>query len=190
MDTEKLKLKGIVQHGSKRLMGYPDLVISRRDYTTYQYKAYGRASRYFRALAEERKILATRCPEHGVFLPPRPFCPDCQTPNMDWIDYTKEPAILKTSSICRFAGQVFIDEVPFILGFVQMGDAKTVMSAVVKLSEDRKENDRLLNQLMKKRKYLKLNGKTIEPRFIPKPQYTVRDLYFIMPKKEWSTILE
>jgi len=33
-------------------------------------------------------------------------------------------------------GEPFIDEVPFVLGFVQMAEAKTVMSSVVKLSED------------------------------------------------------
>ena len=49
MDTKKLNVKGIVQPGSKRLMGHDDLVVSIRDWTTYQFKAYGKNSRYFRA---------------------------------------------------------------------------------------------------------------------------------------------
>jgi uncharacterized OB-fold protein len=178
MDTKKLNVKGIVPPESKRLMGHKDLVVSIRDYTTYQFKAYGNNSRYFRALAEKKKILATRCKEHGVFLPPRPFCPDCQSPNMEWIDYTNQPTHIKTSSICAFAGRAFIDEVPFILGFIQIGEAKTVMSSVVKLSEDPKENARMLNRLMAERRYFELNGLKVEPRFAEKPLYTVRDLWF------------
>jgi uncharacterized OB-fold protein len=185
MDTKKLNVKGIVQPDSKRLMGHPENVVSIRDYTTYQFKAYGRNSKYFRALAEDNKILATKCKKHGVFLPPRPFCPDCQSPDMEWVDYTKQPANIKTASICNFAGRAFIDEIPYILGFIQVGESKTVMSAVVKLSENLEENARLLNKLMDTKRYLELNGKKVEPRFVPKPLYTVRDLYFIVTDKKW-----
>jgi len=190
MDTNKLKIKGIVPPESKRLMGHKDLVVSMRDYTTYQFKAYGRTSRYFRALAEQKRIYATRCKEHGVFLPPRPFCPDCQSPDMDWIDYTSQSAHIKTSSICAFAGRAFIDEVPFVLGFIQIGEAKTVMSSVVKLSEDTAENTRMLNKLMAERRYLELNGLKVEPRFVEKPLYTVRDLWFHVVDKKFLDSLK
>jgi hypothetical protein len=190
MDTKKLNIKGIVSPESKRLMGHPEYVISIRDWTTYQFKAYGRNSKYFRALAEKKKILATRCKKHGVFLPPRPFCPDCQSPDMEWLDYTNQPAHLKTASICAFAGKAFLDETPFILGFIQVGEAKTVMSSVVKLSEDAAENTKMLNKLMDTRRYLELNGRKVEPRFIPKPRYTVRDLYFIVTDNKWLDTLK
>jgi uncharacterized OB-fold protein len=190
MDTKKLNVKGIVQPGSKRLMGHDDLVVSVRDYTTYQFKAYGKNSKYFRALAEKRKIYATRCKKHGVFLPPRPFCPDCQSPDMEWIDYTKQPAHIKTSSICAFAGRAFIDEVPFILGFIQVGNAKTVMSSVVKLSEDTAENARMLRKLIDKRRYLELNGLKVVPQFAEKPLYTVRDLWFRVADTEFLKSLK
>jgi len=98
--------------------------------------------------------------------------------NVEWLDYIKQPAHIKTSSICAFAGKAFIDEVPFVLGFIQMGEAKTVMSSVVKLSEDPAENARMLNRLMKERRHLELNGLKVEPRFAEKPLYTVRDLWF------------
>jgi uncharacterized OB-fold protein len=190
MDTKKLNVKGIVPPDSKRLMGRKDFVISIRDYATYQFKAYGQNSRYFRALAEQKKIYATRCKEHGVFLPPRPFCPDCQTRDMQWIDYTKQPAHIKTSSICNFAGRAFIDEVPFILGFIQVGEAKTVMSSVVKLSEDPAENTRMLNKLMNEKRYYELNGLKVEPRFAQKPLYTVRDLWFQVADKKFLDSLK
>lgn len=190
MDTKKLKIMGIVPPESKRLMGHPEYVVSIRDYTTHQFKQYGRNSKYFRALAEKKTILATSCKKHGVFLPPRPFCPDCQSPDMEWIDYTSQPAQIKTASICKFAGKAFLDETPFILGFIQMGDAKTVMSSFVKLSEDPTENTQMLDELMKKRRYLELNGKRVEPRFISNAQYTVRDLYFIVTDSDWLRTLK
>jgi hypothetical protein len=59
-----------------------------------------------------------------------------------------------------------------------MGEAKTVMSSVVKLSEDPAENARMLNKLMAERRYFELNGLKVEPRFAEKPLYTVRDLWF------------
>ena len=52
------------------------------------------------------------------------------------------------------------------------------MSSVVKLSEDRAENARMLEKLMKERRYLELNGLKVEPTFAEKPLYTVRDLWF------------
>jgi uncharacterized OB-fold protein len=109
---------------------------------------------------------------------------------MEWIDYTNQPAFVKTSSICNFAGKAFIDEVPFVLGFIQMGDAKTVMSSVVKLSEDTAGNTRMLNKLMETRRYMELNGRKVEPRFVSKPLYTVRDLYFIVTDKKWLDTLK
>jgi len=190
LDTKKLNVKGIVPPDSKRLMGRKDFVISIRDYTTYQFKAYGQNSRYFRALAEQKKIYATRCKDHGVFLPPRPFCPDCQTRDMQWLDYSKQPAHIKTSSICNFAGRAFIDEVPFILGFIQVGDAKTVLSSVVRLSEDTAENTRMLNKLMNEKRYYELNGLKVEPRFAEKPLYTVRDLWFQVVDKKFLDSLK
>ena len=110
---------------------------------------------------------------------------------MQWIDYTKQPAHIKTSSICNFAGRAFIDEVPFILGFIQMGEAKTVMSTVVKLSENTEENTRMLNKLMNQKRYYELNGLKVEPRFAEKPSYTVRDLWFqVIDKKFLDSLKE
>jgi hypothetical protein len=71
-----------------------------------------------------------------------------------------------------------------------MGDAKTVMSSVVKLSEDPAENTQMLSKLMETRRYMELNGRKVKPRFIPQPRYTVRDLYFIVTDKEWLNTLK
>jgi len=185
MKGEKIKNVGIVDPNSQMLMGHPELVVRNFVYSTNVFKTYGRLSPYFRALAEEHKIYATRCVDHGTFLPPRPSCPDCQTTKMEWVDYTNKPATIKTASICNFAGEAFLDEIPYALGFIQMVEAKTVMSSVVKLSEEKSKNDELLNALMSKRRYLELNGKRVVPRFADKPSYTVRDLWFLVDDKKF-----
>jgi hypothetical protein len=80
--------------------------------------------------------------------------------------------------------------VPFILGFIQVGDAKTVMSSVVKLSEDPTENARMLKKLIDKRRYLELNGLRVVPQFADKPLYTVRDLWFQVADKKFLDSLK
>jgi len=59
--------------------------------------------------------------------------------------------------------------VPFVLGFIQVGEARTAMSSVVQLSEDPAENAWMLEKLMKEHRYFELNGLKVEPRFAEKP---------------------
>ncbi len=51
-----------------------------------------------------------------------------------------------------FAGTAFIIKYHSILGFIQIGEVKTVMPSVVKLSEDPAENKRFLDSLKEKPK--------------------------------------
>jgi hypothetical protein len=79
----------------------------------------------------------------------------------------------------------------FILGFIQTGEAETVVSSVVKLSEDSAENARMLEKLMKERRYVELNGLKVEPRFPEKPLYTVCHTWLqVTDKKSLNTLKE
>lgn len=102
MDTSKLNVKGIVPPDSKRLMGHPELVVSIRDYTTYQFKAYGRTSKFFRALAEEKKILAT----HLIYAGTREDELSMKLKGMSYMDILKAGGgILKTVRETRKASK-------------------------------------------------------------------------------------
>ncbi|MDY7036950.1 MAG: Zn-ribbon domain-containing OB-fold protein [Thermodesulfobacteriota bacterium] len=47
---------------------------------------YGRISRFFRELRDNKKIMGTRCPECKiVFCPPLSDCPKCYVP-MEWVE--------------------------------------------------------------------------------------------------------
>jgi len=65
-----------------------------------------------------------------------------------FIDFVGWIEILWTGTNEGHAGGAFIDEVSFVLGFVQVGEAETVMSSVVKLSEDSAEKARMLEKLI------------------------------------------
>jgi hypothetical protein len=64
------------------------------------------------------------------------------------------------------------------------------LTSVVKLSEDPAENARMLEKLMKERRYFELNGLKVEPRFAEKPLYTVRDLWFQVADKKFLNSLK
>ena len=53
----------------------------------YRFAGGHHASIFFRALRDEQRIMATRCPNGHVLLPPRPVCGLCNVPtNDDWVE--------------------------------------------------------------------------------------------------------
>ncbi|MBI4301717.1 MAG: hypothetical protein HY664_03840, partial [Chloroflexi bacterium] len=41
----------------------------------------------FNKFLEEKKLMGSRCQKcQAVYLPPRPLCPQCQNPTMEWIE--------------------------------------------------------------------------------------------------------
>jgi uncharacterized OB-fold protein len=62
------------------------LRLSRQITLRYRFAAGEYASVFFRALKEEERLLATRCPNGHVLLPPRPVCGLCNVPTDDWVE--------------------------------------------------------------------------------------------------------
>ena len=53
----------------------------------YRFAGGYHASKFFRTLRGEQKILATKCPNGHVLLPPRPVCGLCNLPTNDnWVE--------------------------------------------------------------------------------------------------------
>lgn len=52
----------------------------------YRFAAGAHAARFFHALKEEQRFLATRCPSGHVLLPPRPVCGLCNVEVADWVE--------------------------------------------------------------------------------------------------------
>jgi hypothetical protein len=52
----------------------------------YRFAAGTHATRFFIALREEGRVLATRCARGHVLVPPRPVCGLCNRPTEEWVE--------------------------------------------------------------------------------------------------------
>jgi len=98
---------------------------------TYNYAAGYTASRFFLALRDEEKILATRCPACArTLLPPRSYCDRCFRACETWREVGPEGAVVSfTINHRRSPG---IDrEPPFMIALVRLDGADTNLIHVV-----------------------------------------------------------
>ncbi len=91
--------------------------------------SYGRVSQFFMGLLE-KKLMGTKCPKCGdVFCPPRAHCwqNDCKLEETDWIEM---PLVgtLHSYAIMAFGGEAFLDQLPFILAYVRVDGANTMIA--------------------------------------------------------------
>src|SRR5438874_245909 len=93
---------------------------------TYRHSAGVVASEFFRALEEEGRILARRCPScTRALLPPRPFCDRCYVDTEDWIE-VGDAGVLETFTIvfAKFAG---LPDPPYAIAYVRLERADTAI---------------------------------------------------------------
>lgn len=106
----------------------------------YKYSL-GKYSRFFIEL-ENRRFLATRCPEcHKVYAPPRPLCPACLQPAA-WTELSGEGAV-ETWSALHFSPGSNADvralETPYVLAYVLLDGADTLFPHLLKAPPDQVE---------------------------------------------------
>ena len=92
--------------------------------------SYGRVSPFFMGLLE-KKLMGTKCPKCGdVFCPPRAHCwrIKCRLEETEWIEMPLE-GTLHSYTIMGFAGEAFLDDLPFILAYVRPDGANTMIAA-------------------------------------------------------------
>ena len=107
---------------------------------SYKYSL-GKYSRFFIEL-ENRRFLATRCPEcRKVYAPPRPLCPNCLAVT-DWVELSGAGE-LKTWSVLHFSpgsnDDVRALETPYILAYVLLDGADTLFPHLLKAPLDQVE---------------------------------------------------
>lgn len=91
--------------------------------------SYGRVSPFFMGLLE-KKLMGTKCPKCGdVFCPPRAHCwrYDCRLQETEWIELPLT-GILHSYTIMGFAGEAFLDDLPFVLAYVRVDGANTMIA--------------------------------------------------------------
>lgn len=92
----------------------------------FRYSAGQAASRFLRALKEEGKLIATRCPQcERVVLPPQDFCSRCFIRLTDWVDLGTD-ATIESFTIVE---EPFPDmpKPPFVTCFIRVGIASSTI---------------------------------------------------------------
>ena len=121
-------------------------------------------SKFFKAIAEERKILGIKCPECGkVYVPPRRVCGPCYKEMTEFVEVGPQGEI-GTFTIMRYA---IIDPatgeqkpVPYGYGFIKLDGADTLFQHYIDMTDV---------------SALKI-GARVEAIFIDNPKGNVRDI--------------
>jgi uncharacterized OB-fold protein len=77
------------------------MVYQSRINVPYSWWAGDTASRFFKSLRDEKKIIAKKCHRcNRVYVPPRKVCPLCFTENPEWVEVSDE-GVLQSYTISR-----------------------------------------------------------------------------------------
>ena len=86
--------------------------------------------------ARQRRLVAPRCGSCGRFrLPPTPFCPECQSQEVDWIELSGRATVFSFSVVRGFPGLADIVLVPVVVDLPDAPGARLVSNAVGVLPE-------------------------------------------------------
>lgn len=85
----------------------------------------------FWAAAKEKRLVAPQCADCGTFrLPPTPFCPNCQSKRIDWIELSGEATIYSFAVVHGFPGMPDLLLVPAVLDLPDAPGARLVSNVV------------------------------------------------------------
>lgn len=86
--------------------------------------SYGKISRFFKELIENKRIMGTKCPKCGVvFCPPTSDCPKCWVPT-EWIEIGPQGTLL-TFTVIHMPNSWSKRPAPYTLGLVKLDGADT-----------------------------------------------------------------
>jgi len=86
--------------------------------------SYGKISRFFQELMENKKIMGARCTKCGVvYCPPTSDCPKCWVPT-EWVEVGPEGTLLHYT-IINLPVLWMDKEVPYTLGLIKLDGADT-----------------------------------------------------------------
>jgi hypothetical protein len=156
-------IEGNKGHRTDRLERARYMLVNRPWDVMYEH-SYGLVSRFFEGLME-KKLLGTKCPKCGdVFCPPRAHCwrNKCKLTETEWIDMPMH-GILHCFTVLGFAGEAFLSDLPFILAYVRIDGANTLIAGrLIGMDPENVECD------------MKVNIK-----FVEHPAGNPMDIYFV-----------
>ena len=99
----------------------------------YKY-SYGKQSRFFRELRENKRIYGTRCPGCGkVYCPPRAHCPHCYE-ETTWVPLGGTGHIV-AYTVQYQTTSAFIKKVPFVCAYVKLDGSDFLMMANMEVDD-------------------------------------------------------
>lgn len=123
--------------------------------------SYKQDTPFFHGL-QKRKLLGSHCPKCNYrYATPRTRCMYCGGPT-EWFELP-DTGRVHSWTVCYFAAQEFLKEVPFVLVLVEFDGADTLFLS--RLVGVEREEIRI--------------GMTVRPRFRRKATWSVRDVYFV-----------
>jgi uncharacterized OB-fold protein len=124
-------VKGPTGHRIDNL-GEAEYMVVDRPYDIMYHHSYGLVSKFFYGL-KHKKLYGTKCPKCGdVFCPPRAHCwrNECRLEKTKWIGMPME-GMLHSYTVLGFSAEAFLPKLPFILGYVRIKGANTMMSMIL-----------------------------------------------------------
>ena len=103
------------------------MVYQSRINVPYSWWAGDTASRFFKSLRDEKKIIAKKCHRcNRVYVPPRKVCPLCFTENPEWVEVSDE-GVLQSYTISRRQLASLPRKAPVIFGLIKLDGADTAL---------------------------------------------------------------
>jgi len=97
----------------------------------YNYAVGPTGEKFFKALKDEAKIIAPKCPKCNlVMLPPRSFCERCFVPADEWVEVGAEGTIQAFTIVPHYFES--LPDVPYATAMVMLDGANTAIANFVK----------------------------------------------------------
>ena len=86
---------------------------------------------------KRHELLIQRCGDCGVnVFYPKLYCPNCLSPNMEWIRSSGRGKVYSFTTIYSYAPTAFADSVPYTVAIVRLEEGVQMMSNVVDCAPD------------------------------------------------------
>jgi len=85
----------------------------------------------FWAAAKDRRLVAPQCGDCGTFrLPPTPFCPNCQSKAINWVELSGAATVYSFAVVHGFPGMPDLTLVPAVLDLPDAPGARLVSNVI------------------------------------------------------------
>jgi uncharacterized OB-fold protein len=111
-----------------------------KDYKIRYQSTMGKVSKFFLDMANEGKIMGTRCEKCGkTYLPPYPDCPDCNE-RTSWVEVPTY-GVVEAFTVCYAQPRPFKRKLPYVLAYVRLEGVDNLLPGILEADPDKVEED-------------------------------------------------